>query len=287
MRTISPSEATNFAFCQKYWYNRRHLGMIPRKIGYKDLAGFMGSSVGWGVEGYYTTQPQLTIQQAVQDALDEYHYLTFDQFTLGREWDWGVEEYSERIPRLIEHHLTNILTHPEIWLGEGKVICVEYPMGGWGNSRTDMVIEESDGTGTVLDWKCKLKAESDKFSISRDIDLMGNQSELYPLAWNSLEIGPVIKRVRFVYLMEGKLPLIEEKVILRERQVQWLKGYGNLTAQINNLELTPEHIHDKLIENPYHITPWGYPCEYVEYCKHGEGGFGGAEGFIQVEKVKK
>lgn len=262
--------------------------MVPRKIGYKDLAGFMGSSVGWGVEQWYIPARVInTTSQLIEATLGYYKRVIDQQLTLGREWDWGVEEYSARIPNLIEHHLTNILTHPHIWLGEGKVICVEHPMEGWGNSRTDMIIEESDGTGTVLDWKCKLKAESDKFSISRDIDLMGNQSELYPLAWNSEGKGPVIKRVRFVYLMEGKLPQVEEKVILRERQAQWLKSYGVLTSQINTLELTPEHIHDKLIENPYHITPWGYPCEYVEYCKHGEGGFGGAEGFIQVEKASK
>lgn len=262
------------------------MGLVPRKIGYKDLAGFMGSSVGWGVEWYYKVKETIPLPTLRDLTLENYHNSIREELSKGREWDWGVEAYSERIPALIEHHLYNILNHQKIWLGDGRVVSVEHPMEGWGNSRTDMVIEESDGTGTVLDWKCKLKAESDKFSISRDIDLMGNQSELYPLAWNSEGVGPTIKRVRFVYLMEGKLPLVEEKVVLRERQAQWLKGYGVLTSQINTLELTPESIHDKLIENPYHITPWGYPCEFVEHCKMGESNQGGVEGFIQVERRK-
>ena len=238
----------------------------------------MGSTVGWMVEKHYKGD-----RVNLELGMEYLHSQTDEQLLLGRKWGWGVEPYMEKVEWLVGCHFTSVLDHEQVWLQGGTIKAIEPIMLDWGMARQDMILEDTRGDGIVLDWKCKLKTDSDKFSISRDIDLMGNQAELYPLAWNSSDHPLKIKKVRFVYLMEGKAPLVEDRRVDPRRSEQWYKGYMNTVGQINMLELHPESIHDKLTENPYHITPWGYPCELRDHCVGGEHPQGVLEKFIQIE----
>jgi len=281
LRTISPSEATQFQFCPKLWFYSRKLGLVPRDIGFKELAGMMGSTVGWMIEQHYGGH-----QVSLEMGVEYFHQQTDQEIADGRKWGWGVEAYMEKVEWLIRSHYESVLANEQVWLQGGRIVAIEPIMLDWGRARQDMVLEDTRDDGVVLDWKCKIKADSDKFSISRDIDLYGNQAELYPLSWNSSDRVPKIKKVRFVYLMEGKAPLVEDRRVDHRRSERWLQGYMNTVMRINQLELSPQ-MEDQLTENPYHITPWGYPCEFRDHCTQGEHSQGVLEGFIQVERRVK
>ena len=278
-RTISPSEATDFQFCQKFWYNRRHLCMIPQKIGYKELAAMMGQTVGWMYD--------LHIRQEPFDGIEYFTANLEAQLALGRQYDYnGVEEYVPKVKQLILNHFKSLCESEPRWLGDGKIIASEPVMAMWGNSRQDLVVELPSWKGMVVDIKCKLKADSPKFATSRDIDLNGNQAQMYPLAWNSLNLPLKIKVMRFVYLQDGREPIIEDTIINIKRTERWLQAYHNVVGQINILEAHPESMANRITENPYHITPWGYPCEYLNYCMQGEDPQGALGEFIQIERVR-
>lgn len=280
IRTISPSEMTDFAFCQKYWYNKRKLNLVSRKISHRDLAAMMGQSVGWSIDNTFKGIMNKSPWDFFQSLLDE-------QLGLGREYDFGVDEGKvKEAKQKVTEHIDNLWEHKDLWLGKGTVIASEPIMEDWGLARQDIVIEEYTGSGTVADFKCKYSDKEVSFAKSRDVDLYGNQAMLYPIAWNSLNHPVKITKVRFIYSVIGKPPIIEEVVCQQLRQEKWLQSYYNTVAQINMLELTPETIHDRLLENPYHQTPWG-ACEFREFCSQGEHGQAGLGEFIQVERKKK
>ena len=282
MRSISPSELSDFTFCQKFWYNKRKLGMVLRKLTIRDLSAMMGQTVGWSIDQ--------TIKNGNNERIygvDYFKALIQKQLDLGREYDFGCLDYVPKIERLVETLIDNIWAHQDLWLGDCKVVASEPVMQEWGQARQDLVLQTPEGDGIVLDFKCKLKADSDKFAISRDIDLHGNQAQLYPMAWNSLDHPLKIKIMRFVYIQEGRKPIVEDQIINLRRQGRWYQSYEATKTQIHFLEHVADPIEDNLTENPYHMTPWGYPCEFREYCASGEQGFGGASEFIQVERKEK
>jgi hypothetical protein len=280
MRAISPSEMTDFTFCQKYWYNKRHLEMVPIKIGYRDLAAYMGVTVGWSIDQ--------SIKGIEHDARGYFHTLLEDQLALGREYDFGVEDYMEKyqIDVLVDTHIRNVWDNQETWLQGGEIIASEPVMMEWGQARQDLILKDTQGLGVVLDFKCKLKADSDKFPISRDIDTYGNQRHLYPLAWDS-QSDLKIKTVRFVYIQEGRQPIVEDCIVEPRRQARWLQAYQNVCESIEEYEKEIDLIPYDLTENPYHMTPWGYPCEFRDYCMSGENPQGALGQFIQVERKPK
>lgn len=283
LRNISPTEMSDFTFCQKLWYYKRKGELVPIKIGFKDIAAYMGITVGWSVDQ--------TIKKINHNPEDYFATLLQEQLNLGRVYDFNVESKVETLPQLITKHITNIWEYQDTWLKGGTIIASEPIMTEFGNARQDVIIEDPQGFGVVGDFKCKLKADSTAFPISRDIDLYGNQAQLYPLAWNQEQGIPTIKTMRFIYIQEDRKPIIEDQIINPRRQEKWLKGYENVVHKINMLEILEEpnsgNMIDYLTENPHHITPWGYPCEFREYCASGEHEQGVLSEFIQAERVKK
>ncbi len=285
MRTISPSELTDWSFCQKYWYHKRQSGLVSKWLTHRDLAAMMGSTVGWYMEEWYGNKDLANIIHTFGlDYQDYFWSLVNEQRALGRVWDYGIDESTlEKVIGKIEHHCETLLNNEETWLQGAKVIACEPIMREWGEARQDMILEGPTGEGIVLDFKCKYSDKVTTFATGRDIDLYGNQSLLYPIAWNSQGRPPKITKVRFVYVVEGKLPIVEDVVCNPKRQAKWLAMYDEVCQQIYRAEQAP---HPVLLENPYHMTPYG-PCEFREYCASGEHEQGVLNEFIQVERKEK
>ena len=281
MRMISPSELTDFTFCQKYWFNKRKLGLVSKKIDHRDLAAMMGQSVGW-----YMDQVFKGVES--RNAIVYFYSLLDEAKANGRTYGYGIDEKTiEKVEYKIADHIDTLMTYEQDWLQGGTVIASEPVMNEWGQARQDIVIEGPAGEGIIGDFKCKYSDKKKSFAVSRDIDLYGNQKELYPLAWNSTNHPLVITKMRFIYSVEGARPIVEDVLVNPKRQVRWLQQYNNVVEQIHNLELTPTTICDKIIENPYHITPWGYECEFRTYCMSGEHDQGALVEFIQIERKAK
>jgi len=280
MRAISPSELTDFTFCQKLWFNKRKLGLVSKKIGHKDLAMMMGVVVGWYMDQRF--------RGVYPDFAGYFEDVLSQARNQGRVYDYGItEEVIYGLLRKINEHIQSLTTYQESWLKGGTVIASEPIMYDWGEARQDLIIEGPGGEGIVADFKCKYSDKQNSFAISRDIDLYGNQKELYPLAWNSQDHQLKITKMRFIYSTPGKAPIVEDVLVNPRRQIRWLKHYDTVVKQIHDLELTPDEMCDRVTENPYHITPWGYECEFRTYCMSGEHDQGALTEFIQIERKEK
>ena len=257
--------------------------MVPKEITYKDLAMYLGTTVGWMYEQHFHKHTNLP-----QKGVEYFDTLLQTQRDLGRVYGWGIEEDVERVKKKVDTLFQSLLYSEEMWTNGGKVIACERVLKEWGEARLDLAIEHPAGYGIIADIKCKISSKSAKFPISREIDLYGNQAELYPLAWNHEGNTLPIRLMRFIYLMEDKPVQIEDRVVDPVRSRQWLKSYQNITRQIDSLEREDiTTVRDELIENPYHFTPWGYACEFHKYCTLGEHPQAGLEEFIQVERKEK
>ncbi len=277
MRTISPSELTDWTFCQKYWYNKRTRNLVSNKISHRDLAAMMGTTVGYAMDGRYRGIASIECESYFWDLVKE-------QRSLGRTWDYGIEEDTlDRVLEKITNHIETLMTYEDQWLEGATVIASEPIMEEWGLARQDLVVETTTGAGRVIDFKCKYSDKATSFATSRDVDLYGNQAMLYPIAWNSQGFPLKITQMRFVYVVDGKPPIIEDVICNPKRQAKWLEMYDEACRQIYQHEAHPEV---PLLENPYHMTPWG-PCEFREYCASGEHEQGVLNEFIQVERKEK
>lgn len=281
MILISPSEATDFQFCQKYWYNKRHLGLVPRDISFKDLAAYMGITVGEMVEGWIQGE-----DISVQKIEDTIAGKLQEQYDLGRQLGFGVENHVEKLGGMVAGHFDKLVSNTGVWMEDCTIVGCETVLEDWGNARTDILLEHKNGYLIIVDLKCKYSKNTETFTISRDIDLWGNQSMLYPIAISQKYDKPV-EYMRFVYCVEGKLPQVFEQRMNRSRQLKWLQMYGQTVKQIRALNKNPCTIPDLVLENPYHTTPWGYRCEFANYCLEGEHPQAAVHEFIQVERKKK
>ena len=280
MRTISPSELTDWTFCQKYHFHKRKLGLVNRKISHRDLAAMMGTTVGYIMDCTYNP----VREKRGQFAEDYFWNLVKEQRSLGRTWDYGIEEETlDRVIGKIQSHINTLMAHEDQWLEGATVIASEPVMKEWGLARQDLVVETKTGIGRVIDFKCKYSDKATSFATSRDVDLYGNQAMLYPIAWNSQGFPLKITQMRFVYVVEYKPPIVEDVICNPKRQAKWLEMYDEACRQIYHHE---EHLEAPLLENPYHMTPWG-PCEFREYCNSGEHSQGVLNEFIQVERKEK